>query len=138
MNQNRHLVFYDGLCGLCDHMVQLLLKIDKKEQFLFAPLQGNTARSLLAGLTEPFKQLDSLILVENFGRRDQKIYMLGKGVWRIFWLLGGLWKILGAISFLPSFLYDWSYRLIARHRKIFFKNERCIIPSESNKRRFLP
>lgn len=134
----KHLVFYDGECGFCDHTVQYLLKIDTREQFLFAPLQGSTAKPVLANLPENMKQIDSLILVENFGSSTQKIYVLGKGAFRICWLLGGAWSLLGWISFLPSFLYDWGYRLIARNRKLFFSNDRCVIPSESTKHRFLP
>lgn len=133
---HKHLVFYDGECGLCDHIVQFLLSVDKKEKFLFAPLQGKTAAELLQELPEQYKQVDSLILVENYGTERQHFYVLGKAAFRICWLLGGFWAIPGAISFLPAFLYNWGYRLVARNRKHFL-SETCILPKTQYRNRFL-
>src|SRR5262245_27950744 len=101
----KHLVFYDSTCGLCDHVVQWILKQDKKQIFLFAPLQGKTADSLLQGISRE----DSLVLIENYQTPHQKMYLFGKAAFRILWLLGGAWSFLGWISFLPPFLYNWGY-----------------------------
>ena len=134
----RHLVFYDGSCGLCDHTVQFLLKADKQRKFLFAPLQGETAKTILRNLPPDQKKEDSLILVENFNQPDQQIYLLGKGALRISWLLGGPWRLFGWMSFLPSFLFDALYRILARNRHRFFGSEVCVVPDASNRDRFLP
>ncbi|MBA3238601.1 MAG: DUF393 domain-containing protein [Parachlamydiaceae bacterium] len=133
-----HLVFYDGSCGLCDHVVQFLLAHDKKGLFLFAPLQGKTALKVLNKLPPEYIGEDSLVLVENFQEANERFYVLGKGALRIMWLLGGGWKLLGWISFLPAFLYDWAYRLVARNRKHFFSKESCLLPSQNENSRFLP
>lgn len=134
----QHLVFFDGTCGFCDNIVQLILKYDKHSIFLFAPLQGTTAKKMLINLPANLKQVDSLILIENFHSEKQKFFLLGKGALRICWLLGGMWKLLGIFSFFPSFLYDWIYRLVAKNRHRFFRNDICVIPSKENKHRFLP
>ncbi|HEV8051640.1 MAG TPA: DUF393 domain-containing protein [Parachlamydiaceae bacterium] len=134
----KHLVFYDGECGLCDQIVQFLLKLDSKELFNFAPLQGSTAAKLLEYLPPEMKNKDSLILIENYEGPGPQFYIFGKGVFRICWLLGGAWAIPGLISWLPSFLYDWGYRLVAKNRHRIFKNASCIIPSKEMKHRFLP
>lgn len=86
-----HLVFYDGECGLCDHVVQFLLWADRKGVFVFAPLQGETAREVLKGLPEESRGADSLVLVENYKSENAQFYLFGKGALRIAWLLGGLW-----------------------------------------------
>lgn len=132
-----HLVFYDGECGLCDQVVQFLLKVDNRKLFLFAPLKGKTALKALEGLSLQDRHEDSLVLVENYGEPDEKIYILGKGALRILWLLGGFWKVAGLISFLPSFLYNWAYRLFARYRHRFFA-DRCQLPKTKKDPRFLP
>ena len=132
-----HLVFYDGECHLCDQVVHLLLKVDHLERFVFASLQGTTAAKLLKDLPEKYKKADSLILVENYQTSQQRFFILGKGVLRIFWLLGGLWKILGIFSFLPSFLYSWAYRQVAHDRYRVF-GQTCLVPSTKDKHRFLP
>lgn len=133
-----HLVFYDGACGLCDHAVQFLLKTDHQQKFMFAPLQGETAKTILKQLPAHYKKEDSLVLVENYQTKNPQFFVLGKGALRICWLLGKGWTILGLLSFLPGFFYDWMYRIIARNRKFFFHNERCILPSMTQKERFLP
>ena len=133
----KHLLFYDGECGLCDQIVHTVLKIDKHCLFAFAPLQGSTAQQLLQDLPCQYKHLDSFILIENYHTPYKKIFIQGKGTLRVFWLLGKGWTLIGLLSFLPSFIYDWIYRLIAKNRHRFFP-QKCIIPESKNSSRFLP
>ena len=128
-----HLVFYDGTCGLCDHAVQYILKVDRKQVFVFAPLDGETAKKILHKPPD----VDSMILVENFGSPEQRIYLQSRAVWRICWLLGGSWRLLGWLCFLPGFLFDWAYRIVARQRRRFFSSA-CPLPNPSQRNRFLP
>lgn len=138
MLQYTNLVFYDGQCGLCDHFVRFLLKIDKKKQFAFAPLQGETADRLLKDLPAELKNVDSVILVENYESARPTLYFLSKAVFRIFWLLKGPWILLGWLCFLPSFLFDWAYSFVAKNRKKIFSETECMIPRKEDRDRFLP
>jgi predicted DCC family thiol-disulfide oxidoreductase YuxK len=122
---------------LCDQIVQFILKHDKKEIFIFAPLQGKTAAEKLNQLPESYKTLDSLILIEDFNLPHEKISVLGQGAFRILWLLGGAWALIGWMCFLPPFLYNWGYRLVAKNRHRFFPQNICVIPDPSMKDRFL-
>ncbi len=133
-----HLVFYDGTCGLCDRIVQILLKIDEHQRFVFAPLQGQTADKYLQNLPPEFKNVDSLILIENYRSSQPKTYVLAKGALRIAWLLGGVWVFVGWLSFLPAFLFNWAYRLVARNRHRFFPQTECLLPQPNQRERFLP
>jgi len=45
----RHLVLFDGLCGLCDGMVRFLLRHDRGRVFRFAPIQSTTGRAIVRG-----------------------------------------------------------------------------------------
>lgn len=130
----KHLVFYDGNCGLCDHAVQFVLERDHQGFFAFAPLQGVTVKRYFSQPPEE----DSLILIEDFNSENPKKYLFGKGAFRILWVLGGIWAVPGVINFLPSFLYDWGYRLVAKYRHKLFSKESCKIPLEKDKSRFLP
>lgn len=139
MAVGQHLVFYDGTCGMCHWVVQLLLRYDHKKLFVFAPLQGETAELLLKDWRTLTPEADSLVLIENFqDQKTRKIYIYGKGALRICWLLGGLWIVPGSISFLPAFLYDWIYRWVARHRFKWFATQSCLIPKNQEASRFLP
>lgn len=136
----KHLVFYDGQCGFCDCAVQFIIRNDKNKQFIFAPLQGTTAKILLEHLPRSIKNEDTLILIENYDQStsQSKMYILGKGALRICWLLGGGLAIPGIFSWLPAWSIDWAYKLVARNRHRFFKNTSCVIPRPDSKDRFLP
>lgn len=134
----RHLVFYDGECGLCDQTVQFILKKDKEKQFVFAPLQGSTAEKYLKDLPLNFKTLDSVILVEDYKSLNPHTYVMSKAIFRIMWLLGGELTLIGWLSFLPSFLFNWGYRLVARNRHRLFPQTACQIPDPNQRDRFLP
>jgi predicted DCC family thiol-disulfide oxidoreductase YuxK len=136
--QKKHLMFYDGQCGLCDRIVQIVLKADKNKIFLFAPLQGETADRELNNVPEEVKQADSVILIENYSDGNGELYIYGKAAFRIMWLLGGWWKLIGWKSYLPAFFYDWAYWIVARNRHRLFPQDVCIIPPLDEKERFLP
>jgi predicted DCC family thiol-disulfide oxidoreductase YuxK len=46
--EGQHLLLYDGVCGLCDHLVQFVLAHDPRGVFDFAPLQSATGRAAVA------------------------------------------------------------------------------------------
>ena len=37
------MLFYDGVCAMCNGIVRFMLRIDESRVFHFAPLQGETA-----------------------------------------------------------------------------------------------
>lgn len=137
-NEFRHLVFYDGSCGLCDRIVQFLLQKDDQKVFIFAPLQGETASQYLKNLPLEVRFTDSLILIENYRSSYPRVYILGKGALRIAWLLGWPWLLIGWLSFLPGWMFDWAYRLVANNREHFLPPTQCTLPRSDQKDRFLP
>lgn len=137
-NQFKHLVFYDGNCGLCDRIVQIVFKEDKKQQFVFAPLQGETASKYLRNLPPEVRFSDSLILIENYQSLYPRVFILAKGALKIAWLMGLPWMLIGWLSFFPGWLFNWAYRLIANNRHRFFPQDQCFIPRSDQKDRFLP
>ena len=46
------IIFFDGVCGMCNRFVDLMLRADRKAIFRFAPLQGQTAQQLLPPLPD--------------------------------------------------------------------------------------
>ncbi|HEY2811453.1 MAG TPA: DUF393 domain-containing protein [Rhabdochlamydiaceae bacterium] len=112
---SKHLILFDSSCPLCWNAIRKVKDWDKKHLFLYEPLSSDMAR----GVIEEHKELhnvDSLMLIENFRKGEkQRIWLRGRAVLRIFWLLGGFKKCIGWMAFLP-FGVDGIYRLIARHR----------------------
>ena len=62
--QTRPILFFDGVCGLCNRFVDLMLKADSRDRFRYAPLQGETALNILGPQDE-----DPPVLPVN-GSRD--------------------------------------------------------------------
>jgi len=125
------LVFYDGVCGLCNRSVWWIIKHDKEEKFLFATLQGDLAQKWLNSAQR--EGMGSVILV-----CDESIYTESAAAFRIARLLKGWPRMLAVFSVLPRFITDGVYRFIARNRyKWFGKMDTCPFPDAGVRHRFL-
>jgi predicted DCC family thiol-disulfide oxidoreductase YuxK len=129
MYPSQTIIFYDGLCGLCDKSVQFILEKDKHEQFLFCALQSNYAREVLGDKLT----FDSFILFDN-----GKTYTKSTGALLTLKKLGGLWQLLYIFIIVPAFLRNEVYSYIAKNRYQWFgKFDNCKIPSAQQKKRFI-
>lgn len=129
---SERIIFFDGVCGLCNRFVDHMLRVDRGGLFLFAPLQGATARERLPeGLADAMKSVVYLREGEVLQRSDAAI--------RILIDLGG-WRVLHKVWFLfPRVLRDAVYDEVARNRYRWFgKREACRVPTSEERARFLP
>lgn len=132
MRESQHLIIFDDSCGLCQRSVLIALNADKERRFLFAPIGGKTAKKLMK---KAKLKADSFILIENIHSSRPFAWVYGRGVLRLFWLLGGSYKVIGALFILPKICIDPIYRFIAKRRKGIGKKLSCALPRDS---RFLP
>ena len=114
-----HLVFFDHHCSLCQRSIRWMIRHDRKSLFMFAPLEGQTAATFLIRDLEYLKKENTLVLFENYKSGTPKIWIRGKAVFRILWLFGGIWRLLGWLCFLPLGV-DQVYKWVARHRSSLF------------------
>lgn len=132
-SDKRPIIFFDGVCGMCNAFVDFLLRVDREEIFLFAPIQGETARERLPALPENPEEW-SVVYLDERGQHDQSSATL-----EVCRRLGGVWWVLSLLRFIPRFIRDPVYRLIARNRyRMFGKREACRMPTEAEQARFLP
>ncbi len=138
LGEREALLLYDGVCGLCDHVVQFLLARDPGGRFRFAPLQGPTAGRVLARHGIDASDLDTFHLVLNAGLPSERVLSRGRGAVATLRHLGGAWGVLGrALGLLPAFLTDLGYRFVARVRyRVFGKADQCLLPSPQQRARF--
>src|SRR4051812_48163259 len=107
---SKPILFFDGVCGLCNVSVDRVMKWDKSGVFRFAPLQGESARQLLTEADT--RRLDSVALLAN-GR----IYRKSVAVVKILWKLGSWGKVSGTLLWLiPKPARDLGYVFVARNR----------------------
>ena len=45
--KNKKIILFDGICNLCNDVVLKLIKIDKKNTFMFASLQSKSGQELI-------------------------------------------------------------------------------------------
>lgn len=126
------IVFFDGVCGLCSHTIDLLLRLDKQGKLKFAPLQGETAAVLVPENVR--KNLNTFVFSSN-----GKLHYRSGAVVRILLSIGGFWKIAGALIWIvPSPLRNAGYRVVSKLRyRIFGKHETCRLPTIEERKRFL-
>ena len=132
MFNNSCVVFFDGVCNLCNSSVDFLIRIDRKQKLKFASLQSEYAKN---HLTLPEKELlSSVVFLKN-----KKQYIKSEAAVEILKEIGGFYKFSGIIlSIFPYWFLNIFYNLIANHRYRFFgKRETCRIPTEDEKKRFI-
>lgn len=127
------ILFYDGVCGLCDGFVQWFLAHDRRGIVRLTPLQGETSRQLLGERSKDPRGWSVVLRVEGMTfRRSDAVLELTR-------LMGRPWSLLVLLRFIPRFLRDPLYRLVARIRYLVFgKRESCRVPSPEVAARFLP
>lgn len=126
------IVFFDGVCNLCNSAVDFIVRNDKNHILKIASLQGETAKKYLS--QEQITNLDSLVYFS-----DGEVYERSTGALKISGFLGFPWSLFKVFLILPSFLRDPVYNFIAKHRyKMFGKKESCRLPGPSEKEVFLP
>ena len=127
------IIFFDGVCAMCNTFVDVIIRIDRKQVFLFAPLQGTTAQELLPPMSDNPKEW-SMVYLDETGIHQQSDASLA-----VYRRIGGIWGLLGLLSYIPRFIRDPVYRFIARNRYRWFgKKEACRIPTAEERERFLP
>ncbi len=130
------IVFFDGVCNLCNRAVQFLIRHDARKKLRFAPLQGETAKRLLANAeTIHTTKLDSFVLLEG-----DRLSTRSTAALRACRYLGWFWRLgyYGGMIF-PRFIRDGVYNFIARRRYRWFgRKESCMIPTPELRERFLP
>ena len=132
LRANHTIVLYDGVCHFCDSTVQFLLRKDKKERFLFSPLQSDATRYLRQRYSIP-EQLDTIAVIDN-----DEIYVRTDALLRVAWRLGGAWSLFIVFWLIPRFLRDAAYNLFARFRyRMFGKRDVCAMPTPEQEARFL-
>lgn len=125
-------VFFDGLCNLCNASVNFILERDKKGIFRFASLQGDFAKKTLPTDYTRQHDLPSLVLLMN-----GKILVKSTAALTIARHLLGLWPVLYTFIIIPPFIRHAVYNFIARNRYRWFgKKEECTLPTPELKARF--
>jgi predicted DCC family thiol-disulfide oxidoreductase YuxK len=119
------LLFYDGHCGLCHRLVRFILAKDHSgTAFRFAPLDGDTFRSLVPESRRAALG-DSVVVYTAKGA----VLSRSSAVVHILQRLGGVWRVLSVILWLiPLPLRNVAYDIVARVRHHLFRRPASVCP----------
>jgi predicted DCC family thiol-disulfide oxidoreductase YuxK len=127
-------VLYDGECGMCDRSVSFVLAHDRAAVFRFAALQGPWAQALLRRHRRPSTEFSTMLVATADGRVLER----SRAAFHVLRRLGGPWRVLALLRFLPRTLTDWAYDQVAKRRMaIFGRLDACRIPRPEERARFV-
>jgi predicted DCC family thiol-disulfide oxidoreductase YuxK len=127
----KEIVFYDGNCGLCNRVVQFILKHEKRKALCFSAIESPFAKNFFQehGMYEV--DINTFYLYQNgiFYERSQAMIQLSKHLKFPF----SLFRLLILI---PRFVRDAVYRFIAKRRRKL-GGDFCIVKGEDQFERFM-
>lgn len=126
-----YIILFDGHCNLCNGFVRWLIRRDKSTRFRFLPLQSDKAKRLLQlSQIKPIHavDLDTVILYH-----DGTLWKRSEAVLEIFKILGGIWRLMLPLQYLPLAWRDKLYNFVARNRYRWFgRRDQCTIVCKEN------
>ena len=155
------ILLYDGVCGLCNRLVQFILRRDSGGIFRFAALQSALAGRILARHGADARDLDTVYVVVDYELPEEQLLPRSDAVIFILQQLGAaelrsrtggapvptqanptpttFWRVMGRLlQLVPRALRDWGYRVVARNRyRVFGRYDTCPLPTEDTRSRFL-
>ncbi len=136
--EERHLILYDGICGLCNRSVALILPRDPKGLFHYVWLQSEYARSLLAKAGRNPDLLETIYVVADYKSASPRVLSRARAALFIIGRLESPWRFLKLFGVLPTFVLDAVYSLIARNRyRLFGRYNTCLMPNADYASRFI-
>jgi predicted DCC family thiol-disulfide oxidoreductase YuxK len=138
-DSRRHLLLYDGVCGLCDRLVLFVLERDPHGTFRFASLQSPAATTQLARFGARADDLDTVSVITDYEGPGAVRLTKSRATCFVLSTFGWSWRAVAALAgVLPRALLDRAYDLIARNRyRVFGRLEQCALLRPEHVHRFL-
>jgi predicted DCC family thiol-disulfide oxidoreductase YuxK len=124
------ILFYDGDCGLCNRVVQWILKHEKSQDLFFVSLDSDFAKTFLANENIDLEKTNTL-----FFFKIGYLYSESDAALQIVDYLKWYWQCLKIAYVIPKDIRDKCYRVIAINRKRITAKS-CDV-STANQKRFL-
>ncbi|HMP51033.1 MAG TPA: DCC1-like thiol-disulfide oxidoreductase family protein [Candidatus Melainabacteria bacterium] len=135
----RSLIFYDGVCGLCNHFVKFVLSNTADKPFVFASLQSEFASKRLQRHGIKAADLDTVYVQVDGGEPDSKVLSRSDAIVHILrGLKAPMPQFATILNIIPRPLRDLGYRLVAKIRyRLFGKYDTCLLPSAGEAEKFI-
>ncbi len=126
------IILFDGVCNFCNASINFVIDHDVERRFRFASLQSEIGQRILTENSRSVSDFDTVLLI-----REGKLVEKSTAALEIARYLRG-WTWLYTFRFIPRFIRDAIYNLIAKNRyNIFGKSESCRIPTPEERSLFI-
>ena len=133
--KDKQLILFDGVCNLCNSSVLHVIKRDKNDKFLFAPLESGIGKTIIKKFNIDTEETDSIMLYNP--KKDSLTYKSTAAL-LVAKHLGFPTHLLAIFLIVPSFIRNLVYNYIAKNRyKWYGKKESCMIPTPELKAKFM-
>ena len=120
------LIIFDGKCDLCGKTIAFLIKRQRRNPFVYIPLESNIGKTLLDRMRPLIGKDETLVLVEG-----ETCFIKSTAVLRILRNLSGFWPLLYVLVFLPLKSRDFLYDILAQSRyRWFSRTTKCYISTK--------
>ena len=124
-------LLFDGVCNLCNGVVQFVLAHDPQGRVHFASQQSAYGQRTM--LERGLSGIEGVVLLEG-----ERVYTHSDAALRLISYLPAPLSWLSGLRVIPKGLREIVYRFIARNRyRLFGKREACVMPRPEWKARFL-
>ena len=122
------IIIFDGDCNLCNFFIGRILKYRPDPPFEMISSVSKAGRNLIRQYNLQTSSLSSVIYIHG-----KDIYLKSEAIIRISRQLGGGWKVLVLMKWLPKSLREFLYMLIATNRyRLFGKRTTCEFDPDSH------
>nr|WP_262921510.1 DCC1-like thiol-disulfide oxidoreductase family protein [Psychroserpens algicola] len=132
--KHKQLILFDGICNLCNSSILYVIKHDKTNRFMFAPLQSNAGQHIIESYNIDTSKTDSILLYSN----ENGLSVKSSAALKIAKHLGFPRNMMIVFFIIPTFIRNWVYDYVAKNRYRWYgKKEACMIPTPELKSKFL-
>ena len=128
------IVFFDGICNLCNAAVNFIWKRNLKRNLFYTSLQSEFAKNQLLEENSNNQNINTIYFLDN-----GVLYKKSLAVYKILKELDGVYSYFSILRFIiPIPLSDFIYDVVSKNRyKIMGKRNSCKIPNKEEKAYFL-
>jgi predicted DCC family thiol-disulfide oxidoreductase YuxK len=127
------IVFFDGVCVLCNRSVDLLIRADRRNKLKYASLQAESSKAFLSAIDQQLLKEDTIIFYS-----EGRLLIKSEAVLKISFNLGFPYSLLMIFKIIPKKWRDSLYDYIARHRfRWFGRHDNCRVPDETTREKIL-
>lgn len=136
--RGKTLVFYDGVCGLCNRLVRVLLALDHHDRLRFTPLQTAFSAAVLSRHGIQTSDLNSIMVLGNPGEAAERVHTRSDAILYLARVLGGIYRLVAVSKLIPARFRDGLYDLTARNRyRLFGRHDFCPVPRPEHRKKFI-